>query len=284
MPQQTHCPPIRRRGFWLQLIDRFGSHLQWCYYLSMSEFDYRTIGLEPRDKIVYESLFKLDRVSLRGIAQETGMNRGTVYEVVKKLVGLGLITFTQAGERRQYSAAPPEVFRSLIRERRDQLQQLEASADMYIQALQSRQAVPGAGYFASFYENEEGIAAILRDVLQTAGNLDTKEYCVFSSERVSKVIYNRFRNFSRQRTQVGIFVRVISDRPPTEKVVMAERRQLPIGTQFLNGYTLVYGDKTALVSASDTNLLSAVVITDNGVANMQRLVFEQLWRSLEATS
>lgn len=248
----------------------------------MSEFDYRAIGLEPRDKIVYETLYKLDKTSLRTIAQETGMNRGTVYEVIKKLTALGLVTFTQVGARRHYSAAPPAVFLSLIRERRDRLQQLEAAAGGYIDSLESRQPIPDADYFASFYEGEEGVAAILRDVLQTAGGLEEKEYCVFSSERASHIIYNRFRNFSRQRVQSGIFVRVISDRPPSEKVVMAERRQLPTGRQFLNGYVLVYGDKTALVSVSETSMLSAVVITDAGVANMQRLIFDQLWQGLES--
>ncbi len=246
----------------------------------MTDFDYRAIGLEPRDKIVYETLYKLDKVSLRAIAQATGMNRGTVYEVIKKLTSLGLVTFTQAGERRHFSAASPQVFLSLIRERRDQLQQLENAADSYVTSLESRHPLPGAGYFASFYEGEEGVAAILRDVLQTVGVMDPKEYFVFSSDRASSVIYNRFKGFSHQRIKSGVFVRVISDRPPRDKVVMAERRQLPEGHQSLNGYTLVYGDKTALVSVSDTNMLSAVVITDNGVANMQRLIFEQLWKSL----
>src|SRR5688572_9163929 len=130
----------------------------------MTDFDYRAIGLEPRDKVVYETLYKLDKVSLRGIAQATGMNRGTVYEIIKKLASLGLVTFTQAGERRHYSAANPEVFLSLIRERRDQLQLLEGTAEDYIKSLESRHPLPGAGYFASFYEGEEGVAAILRDV------------------------------------------------------------------------------------------------------------------------
>lgn len=247
----------------------------------MPDFGYRAIGLETRDKIVYETLYKLDKVSLRRIAQSTGMNRGTVYEVIKKLTSLGLVTFTQSGERRHYSAASPEVFLSLIRERRDQLQQLEASADDYIKSLESREPLPGAGYFASFYEGEEGVAAILRDVLQTVRNLEQKEYCVFSSRRASDYIYSNYKSFSRQRAKQGIFVRVISDRPPTEKVVQAERRQLPSGREFLNGYTLIYGDKTALISVGEANRLSAVVITDNGVANMQRLVFEQLWNCLQ---
>jgi HTH-type transcriptional regulator, sugar sensing transcriptional regulator len=247
----------------------------------MSEFDYRTIGLEPRDKIVYETLFKLDKISLRSIAQATGMNRGTVYEVIKKLTTLGLITFTQVGERRQYSAASPEVFLSLIREKRDQLQVLEHAAEGYIKSLESKKPIPGAGYFASFYEGEEGVAAILRDVLHTLRDVEQPEYCVISSERASSIIYNRLKNYSRQRIQAGIFVRVIADRPPTGKVVQAERRMLPRGHETLNGYTLVYGDKTALISVGETNMLSAVVITDKGAANMQRLIFQQLWDSLE---
>lgn len=246
----------------------------------MTSFDFGVIGLEPRDRLVYETLYKLERVSLRALAQASGLNRGTVYEIVKKLSNVGLITFMQIGERRQYAAARPEVLLSLIRERRDRLQQIENVATEYIETLESRQPVPGAGYFASFYEGEEGVASILRDVLQTASSLKPAEYCVFSSERASSIIYNRFRNYSRQRVRAGIFVRVISDRPAYEKVVMAERRQLPKGQEALNGYTLVYGDKTALISVNETNELSAVVITDKGVANMQRLVFRQLWESL----
>lgn len=250
----------------------------------MPEFDYRAIGLEPRDKIVYETLYKLDKVSLRAIAQAAAMNRGTVYEIIKKLTTLGLVTFTQVGERRNYSAAKPEVFLSLIRERREQLQQLESAADEYIEELESKHPLPGGGHFASFYEGEEGVAAILRDVLQTVGALEQKEYCVFSSQHASSFIYNNFKSFTRKRVKLGIFVRVVSDRSPLEKVVMAERRQLPAGRQFLNGYTLVYGSKIALVTVGEMNSLAAVVITDNGLANMQRLVFDQLWNSLAQNS
>jgi hypothetical protein len=140
--------------------------------------------------------------------------------------------------------------------------------------------LPGAEYFASFYEGDEGVAAILRDVLETMRSIELKEYCVISSQRASDRMYHNFKSFSRQRIKAGIFVRVISDRPPTDKVVLAERRQLPDNRQFLNGYTLIYGDKTALVSVGEANMLSSIVITDRGVANMQRLVFEQLWDGL----
>jgi sugar-specific transcriptional regulator TrmB len=246
----------------------------------MTDFDYSAIGLEPRDKIVYEALYSMDNVSLRAIAQSTGMNRGTVYEIIKKLTGLGLVTFTQTGERRRYSAARPEVFLSLIREQRDQLLQLETATAGYIKELEASSPLPGAGHFASFYEGEEGVAAILRDVLQTMRETGKKEYHVFSSKRASSFIYNNFRGFSRQRVKNGIFVRVISDQPSHDRAGLAERRQLPVSREALNGYTIVYGNKTALISIGEANVLSAVVVTDAGVANMQRLIFEQLWSTL----
>ncbi|HVS58599.1 MAG TPA: helix-turn-helix domain-containing protein [Candidatus Saccharimonadales bacterium] len=241
--------------------------------------DYAPLGLEPRDIRVYEALYRLKRGSLRAIAETTGLNRGTVYEIVKKLIGLGLVSFTQIGERRHYHAAKPDVLVSLIRERRDQLQQLEATATTY--ASQLRSAVhQSEEYTASFYEGDEGVASILRDVLQTVQQLDEKVYCTISSRQASSFIYSNFKSFSRQRVKLGIRVRVLSDTPPSDRLVLAERRQLPLTSQqSLNGYIMVYGDKTTLISLSDTNELSGIVITDRGTANMQRLIFEQLWQS-----
>jgi len=202
-----------------------------------------------------------------------------VYEVIKKLTGLGLVTFVQTGERRQYAAAQPETLLSIVRERREQLKHAEAAAETYVDTLEARYDASDAGYFARFYEGDEGIAAILRDVLQTVRTSTDKEYCVISSHRVSGFIYANFKNFSRQRVHAGIFVRVIADKLPRKRLVLAERRLLRSGQRDLNGYTVIYGDKTALISISDTNVLSAVVITDSGVANMQRLIFEQLWHT-----
>ena len=249
----------------------------------MTDFDFRDIDLEPRDKLVYETLYRLDRSSLRVIAKTTNLNRGTVYEIIKKLLKIGLVTFTQTGARRYYTAAPPDALVSFLRDRREQLRHTEAAAVDYAAQLASRRDIPGTdGYFASFYEGDEGVAAILRDVLQSTQGLDRKEYYAISSRHLSTFLYNNFKSFSRQRAQSDIFVRVISDAPPREKLVLAERRQLPASGETLNGYTLIYGDKTALLSIDDANVLSAIVITDPGVANMQRLIFDQLWQSLPA--
>lgn len=241
--------------------------------------DLALLGLEERDKIVYETLYSQEKASLRRLAELTGLNRGTIYETIKKLSEIGLVFFTQTGERRHYSAAEPEVILGLIRERRDQLLQLERSASAYIEMLRAKPQSEGE-YFASFYESDEGIAAILRDVLETVKGLEPREYRVFSSKNVSTFIYTNFPSFTRRREQSGIFVKVISDSPSREKPSpLAKRKTILNGSDVLNGYTILYGSKVALISLDDANRLSGVVITDKGIANMQRLIFDKIWDS-----
>jgi HTH-type transcriptional regulator, sugar sensing transcriptional regulator len=245
--------------------------------------NFSAIGLESRDMRVYETLYRLGKASLRTLAQETGLNRGTVYEIIKKLLDLGMVTFTQIGERRRYTAAEPEILTTLIQEGRDRLQSLEASSKDYSAQLRDTQQVNGKGYPARFFEGDEGVAAILRDVLQTVKTLEPKSYDVISSQRVSSFIYNNFRGYSRRRVKLGLFVRVLSDAAAVDPPVLAERRQLTAGKTSLDSYTLIYGNKLALISLSETNVLSGIIVTDAGIAGTQREIFERLWQQAAAT-
>lgn len=245
--------------------------------------DYSAIGLEPRDMRVYESLYRLGKASLRTLAQNTGLNRGTVYEIIKKLLDLGMVTFTQIGERRRYTAAEPEILTTLIQERRDRLQGLESATKDYAAGLRDQRQLSGKGYPASFFEGDEGVAAILRDVLQTVKTGDSKTYDVISSQRVSNFIYNNFRSFSRRRIRLGLFVRVLSDAAAIDPPVLADRRQLTSGQSTLDSYTIIYGHKLALITLSETNILSGIIVTDAGVAGTHRAIFEQLWQQTAAS-
>lgn len=240
--------------------------------------DYASIGLEPRDMHVYETLYTNEDSSLRTLAGLTGLNRGTVYETVKKLMDMGLITFHQTGQRRRYTAANPQVIIALINDQRERLKQLESAASNYALSLESSKH-DKSSFLANFYEGDEGIAAILRDVLQTLRAMNIKEYSVISSKLASNFLYTNFKGFSRQRIEEGIFVRVLADSASSEEAIKAERRQLPVSAEVLNGYIIIYGDKTALISLTDTNQLSGIIIHDKGIYNMQQLIFEQLWQT-----
>ena len=243
----------------------------------MAYFDFRNIGMEPRDKRVYEALYKLDRGSVRAIAEVTGLNRGTVHDVVKKLTDAGLATFVEVGPRRYYTASPPESLVSLVRERRDLMQNLEDVAAEYAAKLESRSEVEGAGGFATYYEGQEGIGAILYDVIRTVSQLNIKEYFAISTQRISSLLDKDFETFVRQRDKEGIVAKIITDTPIRGKLLLGEHRQMKFGR--LNSDVIIYGDKTAIVSVDRANIPAAVVIVDQRVAGTQRLLFDQLWIS-----
>lgn len=247
-----------------------------------SLFDFAEIGLETRDKRVYEALLLSPRSSLRKIASDTGINRGSVYESMKKLTEQGLVSSLEAGRQRRYSAAEPASIIELIKERRNELIIAEKQASVYVKQLQSSaKQRADAVQFSQFYEGTEGIAAILRDVIATCRSLETPSYRAISTKDVREYIYQNFRNFTQRRIAENIAVQVIAVGQGGGQDALAERRWLESNrNETPNCYTLIYGNKTAFINLGAGNILSAIVIDNPGVANLQKNLFDHLWETV----
>lgn len=245
-------------------------------------FDFAEIGLETRDRRVYEALLVSPQSSLRKIAADTGINRGSVYESMKKLAEQGLVSSLEVGKQRRYTAAEPTSIIELIKERRDELVIAERQASMYIKQLQANPEMQGnAAQFAQFFEGTEGVAAVLRDVIGTCRALETPNYRAISTKDVREFIYENFRNFTQRRIAEEITVRVIAVGKGGTQDALAERRWLePTRREMPNCYTLIYGNKTAFINLGEGNALSSIVIDNPGVANLQKELFDRLWGTL----
>lgn len=246
-----------------------------------SVFNFSTIGLESRDKRVYEALVASPQSSLRKIASDTGINRGSVYESIKKLAEQGLVGSIEVGKQRRYTATDPNAIVEIIKERREELVKAERQAASYISTLEQTPGELTSIPFATFYEDHEGVAAILRDVIATCRSRNGKAYRVISTKRVREFMYHNFPNFTQRRITEGISVQVIAvgkggshDNLSERKWFDAARGEAP------NCYTLIYGDKTAFISLNEANVLSGIVIDNEGVAHLQKELFDRLWQAL----
>jgi sugar-specific transcriptional regulator TrmB len=251
-------------------------------YLMKPTFDFTEIGLETRDRRVYEALLVQPQSSLRHIAASTGINRGSVYESIKQLVAAGLVGSIQSGKQQRYIAQDPAIILELLKERQRQAQNAEAEAAQYIETL-AQQPTESADTpsFAIYYEGDEGIAAILRDVLTTMRDAQPKHYYAISSKQIRQYIYANFPNFTRQRIREGIEVTVIAIGEGGEQDKLSNRRWLRMddGTG-ANCYTIIYANKTALISMNEQNVLNGIVIDNAGVTNVQKEQFARLWDAL----
>lgn len=242
--------------------------------------DLSVLGLDGRDSRVYEALLKNGLSSIRKVADYSGINRGSVYESIKKLAGAGLVNYQQTGANKKYFAEEPTKIIDLINQRHDDLDIAEEKTKKLIPSLMSQVAYSPYSNI-KFYEDHEGIAVILKDVLETVSKLDNKLYRAISSKPMRAYIYKKFPNFTKQRIKKKIHVKVISIGQTDEKVVEADRKLLssPQGKN-PSSYTIIYGSKIAIFGLNDDMNPYGLVIDDQGAADMQALLFDQLETSI----
>jgi len=239
------------------------------------------VGLSRVEAKIYLALLKSGPTSIRQLAAATKVNRGTVYESIKNLVNTGLVSVKAVGSRSKYSAESPEKIQQIISERQRELKAVESQAMDMMPGLLAYSKATAEEPKVKFYEGDEGVANILRDVLATAGRLDKKEYYVYSSRALRQYLYRRFPNFTSQRIHDGIFAKVIGIGTGGDPAELSERKIIEDDSyETSSSYNIIYGDKVAMISVSSDLTPYGVVIEEPGVAAMQRLLFNRLWESL----
>lgn len=239
------------------------------------------LGFKPNEALTYSALLELGPVSIRAVADHTGINRGTTYEAIKGLLAEGLVRVRQNGKREQYVAESPERINDIIREKRKDLLQIQQESQELIPLLLARSAMPIGEPLFRYYQDDEGMAAILRDVLQTCGRLKVPQYCAYSSPLLKHYIYRKFPKFTERRIQEGIFVKTIAVGGGGDPAELSERRSLEEPSDSsASSYVMIYGNKVVFMSLSKDLTPYGVVIEDAGNATMQRLLFDRLWDGL----
>jgi sugar-specific transcriptional regulator TrmB len=241
----------------------------------------KELGFSDAEAETYWALLNLETVSIRKVAAFSGINRGTTYEAIKSLSAAGLAHARRSGEREYFSAESPEKIYDLIREKRKDLLMTQTKAQDYIPELLARKARPQGRPLVRYYEDDEGIVTILKDVLATCSKLDKPEYYAYSSRQLRKYLYRKFPQFTDRRVAEGIGIKVIAIGKGGDTEGLHERKWLPEpASGELSSYTIIYGDKVANISISNDYTPYGVVVEDAGVAAMQKLVFEKVWASI----
>ena len=239
------------------------------------------LGIDARETDIYLALLKQGPASIRDIAEGAGINRGTTYETLKGLKEKGLVSYYPRGRRRYFCAEPPELLIKLAEDRRDDL--LSAMSSL------SRDVVPDLKLMTPIststnvrhYEGDDGIEFVLRDILRTVADQQDKCYRVYSSRLIRKYLYRPFPNFTRQRVQRNIAVKVIAIGEGGEDAPLAERKWIPTSeVDSAASYVAVYPPKCAFISLIKGDYPTAVILESEAIALVQKISFDTLWHRL----
>ena len=242
---------------------------------------FRELGFDEREVAIYTALLQLGHGSIRDIAAKASLNRGSTYDTLKTLHQKGIVSYFPKGKRRFFCAEPPEKLLNLAQEKKDRLEQtIQRLTQDVIPDLNQLQPTFNIAN-VHYYEGDDGIEHVLRDILNTVANNEPKEYCVYSSKPIRKYLYRPFPNYTKQRIQRNIKVKVIALGEGGEDAELSERKWISAeGKRIASSYIAIYPPKCAMFSLVHEDYPTAVVIDAQEIALAHQLVFETLWKLL----
>jgi len=238
----------------------------------------KKLNFSDKQAKIYLELLKLGPASVRILAKNTAINRGTVYDCLKDLQEKGLASYYKKTTKQYFVAEDPEKLQDLVERQTEELASVSKKLDDFIPELKSLYNTGEQRPISRYFEKED-IHKILEDVLAVCENAQQKEYMIYSVAGIRDQIYKNFETFSDVRISKGIKVKVISVGDGGELRGLDERKFLTSANQKPT-YILIYPGKTAYISFNAKAELVGVVIENDGVYHMQKLIFDSLWATL----
>jgi len=231
------------------------------------------LGLKSQEAKVYLACLKLGQSTVGKIADEAGVQRTFVYDILKDLHAKGIVSSILLRGKMHFSAISVEKFKLVQQEKFRRFEVL-------IPEIKALEVSVGDRPRVQFYEGIDGVFAALNDTLNLPVGSELLAYAtgtgLYEQEK------ERSDEYLKQRIKRKIFARSIA--PDTlgtrvftnkNKEQLRETRLVPADKFNFTNEIDIYGNKVAIMSVQGEFL--AVIIESESVARTQRMIFELAW-------
>lgn len=235
----------------------------------MKEINLSKLGLTEAESLIYQTVLKIGRCTVREIAKESGFHRTNIYDVLEQLKEKGLITYSKEGKSTYYAAADPNNLYGYLEEKKDFLDEI------YPRILDMHKQKKGE-IEVEIFKGTEGMKAVFRDIIKTKKTL--YGFGIKGQFREHLPVYAKqwFRDIVGQKIKYyGIYTKKDS-LPPyyTDVRIVSEELSSPVAT-------FIYGDKIN-INIWEPSLV-AITITSKLIASMYKKHFDLLWKVAKKT-
>ena len=205
------------------------------------------IGLLKNDRTVYLALLELGSATVSTLVKRIGLHRSYVYDILDKLIDLGLVSFTIKNNKKFFNTENPEEIIQFIERKKEEIDKEKTEIAKILPQLIERQKTALERQEARVFIGKEGIKSILEDVLIVG-----KDFVGFGAEGKFKDIYKwYFTNWQKRRIKQKIEYKIIYNtkfrgKRPTKEQKLVQVKFLPEKYEF-PATTIVYGDKVAIL-------------------------------------
>lgn len=238
----------------------------------------QSIGLSDKESKLYLTGLQLGPSSIQTLAQQSGVKRSTVYEVISPLIDQGLFVTTQKGKRKLYTAQEPDNLLLYLKQKERIIEQILPD----LEALKNTSVAKPA---IRVYEGLEGLTQIYEDMIKKPGDILAM---AAPKEKISTMLLDYLiHDWEPRRIASGIPMRRIninltddphqayqvSERPDELEVI----RYLPAEQYPFSVGVYVYRQKVAFVAYDDQEMVG-IVLRSPAIRSTMAMVFDLLWR------
>lgn len=235
----------------------------------------KKFGLSEKEARVYLASVELGDTTASAISIKSNLPRTLVYDILERLIELGLISYAIKANKKHFTAANPQELVRILKDKERVISNIMPSLMEMSKAHGSQRPQ------VEVYEGKEGMKTVMDDILRSGA----KEFLGYGSSRSSYEIIPAFmEEWHKRRIKQKVVMKVIynNTKQTRDKVrhlqsslKYAHYKLMPIEVE-LPTATVIYAGKVVLQSWTKEPF--AVMIESKEMAENQKRYFEQLWK------
>ncbi len=140
------------------------------------------IGLSDKEATVYLALLPYDLATPTQIAEDTKINRSTVYVILESLAKKGLVSESDSEKTIRYQAAPPERLETYVERQKAILDEHSLRLKDLIPQIKSLSRKEGERPVVKFFEGRDGAVSAYEEFYETHESSTRKGYFIYNRD------------------------------------------------------------------------------------------------------
>ncbi len=236
-------------------------------------------GLNDKESEIYLAVLELGQATILEIAKYSRIKRSTIYEIIPLLENKGIIKKTKRGKKISFAAESPKSVLALIREKEARFREAMPELLAIFKSSERRPSV-------FFYQGRDEIQGMYEDTLREKKTI----YNYTSIINLYKYLDREWvQSYIDRRTQIGLETNIIAvDSPEAGEWVKNAKKDLrnikliPNKSYDFSADVQIYGNKVIVCTFRQGEGLFGLLIEDENIAKMQKMVFDMMWSAIGA--
>lgn len=248
------------------------------------------VGLSEKAALLYEALLQRGGAYPSKLAEQTKLNRSTVYKILLELSVKGLVTEIERGKKLFYQVEKPDKLLRFSKMQSEMAQEAYERAHEFLPELEHLFAQSSYRPSVRYFENADGVTSIYEDMV---AEKKPYEMLAFSHGEAFKEYLPAaaLREFVKAKEKNRITTRAIV--PDTlenraynknvfaglKKAVWPVIRYVPKEVFPFAAEMTLYGEHKLAITKLRGEEITGIIIEDELIHDMFKMVFELLWKS-----